>query len=111
MEVSMKTAVDEAQINRWKNQYGESNVFSITVPLDDLDEKKVTGYFRKPDLKVIQASTKFVDTDPVKAGLIQLDTCFLGGDEEFTTNDEVKMSAIKALNTVFKVRVAEIKNL
>jgi hypothetical protein len=105
--------ITELQLSHWKNQYG--GVTAIIVPLNDALEGteviKVTGYFRKPDLKVIQAAAPFTDSDPVKSGLIQFDNCFLGGDEAFKTNDEVKLSAIQALNKMFKVRVAEIKNL
>lgn len=101
--------ITELQLSHWKNQYG--GVTAIIVPIDDLGKEKVTGYFRKPDLKVIQAAAPFTDSDPVKSGLIQFDNCFLGGDDAFKTNDEVKLSAIQALNKMFKVRVAEIKNL
>ena len=101
--------ITDQQISHWKNQYGE--VKAIIVPLDDLGETKVTGYFRKPDLKIIQAAAPFTEIDPVKSGMIQLENCFLGGDDAFKNNDEVKLSAIQALNKMFRVRVAEIKNL
>jgi hypothetical protein len=108
-EEAIAGGITEGQLNHWKNQYGEIKVF--VIPLDDSGKKKVTGYFRKPDLKVIQAAAPFTDSDPVKAGLIQFENCFLGGDDDFKTNDEVKLSAIQALNKLFKVRVAEIKNV
>ena len=102
--------VTQKQINHWKAQYPA--VFEIIVKTDDEDPtKQVHGYFRKPDLKVLQASSAFIDSDPLKSGLIQLENCFLGGDDAFKTNDEVRVSAIQALNRLFRIRLAEIKNL
>ena len=128
MRRNMKNTITEGQVSHWKAQYGSENVKIIEVPLEDpkvesqMDNSTgmmvdvlipppiVTGYFRKPDLKVIQAAAPFLDSDPVKAGLIQFENCFLGGDPEFSTNDEVRFSAIQALNKLFRVRVATIKN-
>ena len=105
-------AVSQKQVDHWKRQWGEDKVYQIIVRNDDTKPvKEYTGYFRKPDMKVIQAASAFVDTDPIKSGLIVVDNCFLGGDEAFKTDDEIHVSAALALNRLFKIRVAEIKNL
>ncbi len=98
----------EAQIKRWKAKYGEVN--QITVPIDD-EGNTVTAYFRKPDLNIIAAASKFAETDPIKSGLILFENCWLGGDETIKQDDEAKLSAIKSLGKLFKVRDAEIKKL
>lgn len=109
-EETLPGGVTQKQIAHWKAQYGA--VFEIIVKTDDNDpSKEVHGYFRKPDLKIIQAASKFIDTDPLKGGLIQLENCFLGGDDAFKDDDEVRVSAIQALNRIFRIRIAEIKNL
>jgi hypothetical protein len=101
--------VAPAQIDIWRAKYGA--VHQIAVPIDDDGVNKVYGYFRKPDLMILSACAKFSDIDPVKSGTIMFDACFLGGDEQFKTNDEVKMSSILALNRLFKIRLAELKNV
>lgn len=104
-----KNQITQETIENWKKQYG--SVYAIEVPLDDSGSKKVTGYFRKPDLKTIGAAARYSETDPVKAGLIVFENCWLGGDEELRNNDECIMSAIQSLSTLFVVRVSTIKNL
>lgn len=109
--------VTPEEIAAWKARYGTDKVKEFTIPISDEQNEHdeylntVTGYFRKPDLKVIGAAGKFSETDPIRSGLILFEECFLGGDPEFRENDEVKMSAIKTLNGWFKIRVAVIKNV
>lgn len=135
MEIAMEEViikngdVTQAHIEHWKAQYGEDQVKEIVVPLEDektieeTDEsgnvnlkeippaRFVAGYFRKPDLQIIAAASKFMETDFIKALTIQMDSCFLGGAPDFKTNDEVRRSAMEAVNQMFKVRRAHIKNL
>ena len=132
MEITMgkkivETYVTDSQVAHWKAQFGEGNVKEMSVPVSDptveirkddfgkdmeviIPPPSVTGYFRKPDLKIIQAAAPYLESDPIKAGLIQFENCWLGGDPEFLHNGEVKVSAIHALNTLFRVRAATIKN-
>jgi hypothetical protein len=107
---TLPIGVTQLQINHWKNQYGEDNVKVITIPLDDKGQKNAVGYFRKPDMNVMMAAGSIIDSNPLKAGLVFVDNCFLGGDPDFKTNDEVRVSAINLLNKWFKIRVGTIKN-
>lgn len=107
METTEQRVTPE-QINHWKNQHSVDVIHEISVPLDDEGEKKAIGYFKKPDLKTIQASEKFAVSDPIKSGIVLFDNCYLGGD---TFNDEAKMSAIQELSGFFKIRTAAVKNL
>jgi hypothetical protein len=100
--------MNEAQIKSWKAKHGE--VYAISVA-DEATEKEYTGYFKKPDLKIIAASAKFTTEDPVKAGIVLMENCWLGGDEELKNNDEMKMGVIQQLSTLFKVKQATIKKL
>lgn len=106
-----KTSVTPEDIAAWKAKHGDGQVKEFTVPLDDDNKRSAVGYFSKPDLKTIGAAGKFAESDPIRSGMILFDSCFLGGDAEFRENDEVKMSAIQALNRWFKVRTALIKNV
>ena len=101
--------VTQAQITQWKKQWG--GVYSIEVPLDDNAKEKAVGYFKKPTLDTIKASSKYIESDPIKAGEVVFNNCWLGGDAEIKDNDEVKMSAMQQVSSLFKVRQATLKKL
>lgn len=107
-----KIAITPERIAAWKAEHGENNVKKFVIPIDDDNTQTVEGYFRKPTLKALGISGKFAETDPMRAGQLLYNECFLGSEhEEFSTNEEVVMSCIKLLNGLFKVRVGEIKNV
>ncbi len=98
----------EAKIKQWKLQYGE--VHQVDVPLDDEGTIGV-AYFRKPDLNMISAASKFIKSDPIKSSTILFNSCWLEGDSIIKDNDEAKMSACQQIGSIFKVRTATIKKL
>jgi len=100
--------ITAAQIKEWKKRHGD--VFQIDVTLDD-EGNQASAFFKKPDLKIVGLAAKFAEVDPVKSGNIMFESCWLGGNEIVKTNDEAKLSAIKELGTLFKVRQAQIKKL
>ena len=103
--------VTAAQIKTWKAKYN-GEVYEIVTPLDDTNKKTATGYFRKPDLKVISAAAKFSENDQIKAGEVLFVNCWLGGDKDlYDTNDEAKLSVIKTLSQIFKIRNSTLKKL
>lgn len=101
--------ITAAQIKQWKQKYGE--VHQMDVPVDDEGKDVAVGYFRKPSMETIQAVAKVGNSDPVKGGLVLFNHCWLGGDERFNTDDELKISAMKPLGALFRVRQASIKKL
>ncbi len=101
--------VTVTQINQWKKKWGD--VFAVEVPLDDEGKKIATGYFKKPTLDTIKASSKYIESDPIKASEIVFLNCWLGGDEAIKENDEAKMSAMQKVSSLFKVRQAKLKKL
>ncbi len=99
--------ISQAQIKRWKAQYGD--VYAIEVKLDE--QEKAVGYFRKPDLNIIAAASRFVESNPIKTGEILLENCWLDGDDLIKTDDEAKMGVMTQLGKLFKVKEAEVKKL
>lgn len=102
--------VTQRQVDEWKASHGEGKVFAVDVPVND-SGATVTAYFRKPDLDTIAVAAKVAQSNPVKSGLVLFDNCWLGGDPKVKEDDECKMSAIEALNGMFVVRAAKVKNL
>lgn len=100
--------VTQAQINQWKQRWG--SVTQITVTLDD-SGNTATGYFKKPGLDAIAAAGPRMDSDPIGAGKIVFENCWLGGDEVIKHNDEALFSVILQVNKLFRLRETEVKNL
>lgn len=100
--------ITQAQIKSWKKKWGE--VFQIDVPTDD-EGNIAIGYFKKPNLETISAAEQFVESEPIKAGNIMFNNCWLGGDDQVKENDECRISAIKVIGSLFKVRTATLKKL
>ncbi len=101
--------VTQAQIDMWKAQHG--SVSLVQVPLNDQGTSLASAYVRKPNLTDLSAATAVQENDPMLAGQILFDNCYLGGDPEVSSIDEVKLSVIVALKSIFKVRVAAIKEV
>lgn len=92
----------EEQITVWKGKYG--SVFALTV------EGK-TAYLRKPDRKTLSYASTVGQTDPMKFNEVLLKGCWLGGDEEIRTDDELFLSASGKLGELIQVKEAELKKL
>jgi len=102
---SLPCGVSYEQLATWKE---ETEVHLVAVKTES---GVVNGYFKKPNLQVIGAASKYATTDPVKSGLILFESCWLAGDPEMREVDEIKMSAIGKLGDLFKVYEAEVKKL
>jgi hypothetical protein len=94
--------VTQAQIDEWKAKYG--SVFCIEV-----DGKKV--YLKKPDRKVLSAAAVTGKSDPMKYNEILLTNCWLGGDDEIKTNDELFLGVCGQLSGIIEIKEAELKKL
>jgi hypothetical protein len=102
---TLPCGVSDEQLAIWKE---ESEVHLVSVKTES---GTVSGYFKKPNLQVIGAASKYAATDPVRSGLILFESCWLAGDPEMREVDEIKMSAIGKLGELFKVYEAEVKKL
>jgi hypothetical protein len=106
VEEKLAGGVSPAQLAAWKKTH--KDVYQITV---DDEGKEVTGYFKKPDMAVISAASRFASSDPVKSGEIMFESCWLAGDVELKEVEELKVSCFGKLAELFKVREAKIKKL
>jgi hypothetical protein len=70
------------------------------------------GIFRSPDFDVMcKAQKHLFNQELLDAGMIYYLECKLAAEEETWTTDEVKFAFCLQLATLFKLQVAEIKNL
>ena len=98
--------VTEEQVKRWKGQHRK--VARIEVEDDD---KKHVGYFKRPSMEVMAASTKVAKTDEVKAGTILFEGCWLGGSEYMRTDPVLFVPTMAQLNIILTGAAASLKNV
>lgn len=90
------------QIKAWKEAHGD--VYQITV-----DGRSC--YLRKPKRKELSYASMAGKNDPLKFNEVILNQCWLGGDEEIKTDDELFLGVSAQIATIVEVKEAEIKKL
>lgn len=90
------------QIEGWKAKYND--VFEIKV-----DDK--TCYLKKPDRKTLAFALTKANTAPLEFGEILINNCWLAGDEEIKTNDDLFLAVTTKLDALVQFKQAEIKKL
>jgi len=94
--------VTKEQIQEWKKQY--KDVFVISVA-----DKK--AYLRTPDRKTLSYASTLATKDPLKFNEVILDNCWLGGDEEIKTNDELFLAVSSKLPDLIQIKEATLEKL
>ena len=94
--------ITEEQIEAWKKKYRD--VFSV-----EIDGK--TAYLKKPDRRTLSAAAVIGKTDPMKYNEVLLNNCWLGGDEEIKTDDELFLGVSAKLGDLIEIKEAELKKL
>ena len=94
--------ITNEQIQEWKKQY--KDIFVISV-----EDKKV--YLRTPDRKTLSYASTLATKDPLKFNEVILDNCWLGGDEEIKTNDELFLAVSSKLPDLIQIKEATLEKL
>lgn len=91
------------QIEGWKEKY--KTVHKLTI------EGK-TAYLRKPDRRTLSlAMTKISKGDIMGGSEAILENCWLGGDTEIKTDDDLFMAAVSKVGDLIQVKEAELEKL
>lgn len=91
------------QIQGWKEKYKTVHKLSI--------EDK-TAYLRKPDRRTLSlAMTKISKGDIIGGSEAILENCWLGGDTEIKTDDDLFMAATSKVGDLIQVKEAELEKL
>ena len=94
--------VTKEQIQEWKQQY--KDIFVISV-----EDKKV--YLRTPDRKTLSYASTLATKDPLRFNEVILENCWLGGDEEIKTNDELFLAVSSKLPDLIQIKEATLEKL
>lgn len=100
--------VTAEQIRIWKNTHGRISEVRVTDP--DVAECHI-GYFRRPDMKIMQAVAAMSKNNEMKGAEVMFDNCWLGGSPVMKEDAIIKMQGMSAMGALFGSCTHEIKNL
>ena len=69
------------------------------------------GYFKRPDMKTMQAVSAMSKTNEMKGAEVMFDNCWLGGSPVMQSDAIIKMQAMSAMGSLLGSCTHEIKNL
>jgi len=90
------------QIAEWKAKHGD--VFCVKV-----DGK--TCYLKKPGRKALGYASMAGKENPMKFNEVLLNECWLAGDEEIKTNDDLFLAISPKMSELIVVKEAELVKL
>jgi hypothetical protein len=91
------------QIAEWKAKYGD--VFCIKV------EGGKSCYLKKPSRKALGYAMMAGKENPMNFNEILLNDCWIAGDEEIRTNDDLFLSVSSKIAEIIEVKEAELEKL
>ena len=94
--------ITKEQIEEWKKQYNDIYVLNI-------EDKK--AYLRTPDRQTLSCASTLATKDPLKFNEVVLNNCWLGGDEEIKTNDELFLAVSSKLPDLIQIKEATLEKL
>lgn len=99
-EIGQKATAE--QIAEWKEKYRD--IYEITV------DGRVC-YLRKPNRRELSYASMAGKSDPMKFNEVILAQCWLGGDEEIKTEDDLFLGVSAQVAQIVEVKEAELKKL
>lgn len=100
--------VSDSQIESWKVEFKQKSIAEIET--EDEEGMNHVAYFRKPTFELLQMVTNYDKKGESLKGLqTMFNTLFIGGSLEVKSDDEMKMSAMKQIGGLFKVKEAKLK--
>lgn len=98
----------EEQLSALKARHGRI----VEIEVDDPEVKELhRGYFRRPDMKTMQAFSATAKSNDVKAAEVMFDNCWVGGSAMMKTDAVYKLQAVGELQNIFGKCVSKLKNL
>lgn len=93
----------DVQIELWKKEHGD--IFQLEI------KSGQTAWLRKPSRKELSMARSIGGQDEIAVGELIMDACWLGGDEEIKTNDDLFLSALPTLNKLVDIQEATLKKI
>ena len=106
-KVSVVGEATAEQIAELKKKH--TDVFEVTVKSSDGVEHK--GYLRKPTRQELSYATKIASSNPLGFNEAIIKACWLSGDEDIKTKDDLFLAASGQIAEMIEVAEATIKKL
>lgn len=90
-------------------KYGEKNLKTLELPLDENNTDSMDVVCVIPDRSVMGQFMKFIDINPKKAQDILLKQCLLTDKEVVLNDDALSMTAVAMIAELFPIRQGKIK--
>lgn len=90
------------QIEKWKKKHGE---------IFELGTSGKVCYLKKPGRKELSFAANTAGDDPYKWNEAIIECCWLGGDDEIKTNDDLFLAIGGKLTALVEVQEAYVKKL
>ncbi len=91
----------EGQVAQWKKKHGE--IYALKA------DGKIC-YVHKPDRKTL-AYVATLQNNPIKMAETMLNNCWLGGCEDFKTDDELFLGTCQQLGGLVQIKQTELSKL
>ncbi|OBX20960.1 MULTISPECIES: hypothetical protein [Bizionia] len=95
---------DQQNIDAWKAEHGE------IIRLKSAKYNK-SAYFRKPNRKEMEFLSAGTKSSGLKFNSQLLKTCYLAGDKEIETNDDIFMGIGEQIMSLLTFDVVEVEKL
>lgn len=97
----------EGQIKQWKKDHGALHKLTVIVP----GHESAICIVRAPKVSDISYSSAMGEGDEFKIGKLQLDSCWLDGDERIKTRLAFTKAAALQMGKIFEVFPWEVKSI
>jgi hypothetical protein len=103
------TLTDDQKLERrLKKEHG--TIYKLEVPTDE-DGGVAVGYIKKMNRSTLSLVMSKIDSDPIGAMEVLLNTTWLEGDERIKTDDDVFLGACTALQEIVTIRTGSLKKI
>lgn len=105
-----KITVKATEIKAWKAEYGEVHEIKVFKNQGEKNEEVFTAFLKNPyhDLNIVSAALAMND-NPMKQNMYLLDNLTLKSDEEFKTDNQVRMAGGIQAKGIIEILGTEVK--
>lgn len=104
-EIKYVGKLADAALEVLRLKHGE--IYTMTIPVDDLGTEVAVGYFKKVDRQIMGASLSI--SDPIVSKQIILESTFIDGDRRILDEDDLFFSACMLVDEMLTFRKGELK--
>jgi len=91
--------------------HSKENMKIASLPLNDNEDEFLDVIICVPNRKILGEFEKWMETKPLKAKEILINSCLLTEKDKVKANDDLFYSCVNAISELIPIRKAIIKNL